>query len=88
MEIEKRIGELRDRLNYIKDIFGGRENANIALMQTRLDELAGRENAFPPGEKAQLVRQVEDLFVLPGKKARRGTDPHRSGTDRAAIRPG
>ena len=68
MEIEKRIGELRDRLNYIKDIFGGRENANIALMQTRLDELAGRENAFPPGEKAQLVRQVEDLFAFLEKK--------------------
>ena len=68
MEIEKRIGELRDRLNYIKDIFGGRENANIALMQTRLDELAGRENAFAPGEKAQLVRQVEDLFAFLEKK--------------------
>lgn len=68
MEIEKRIGELRDRLSYIKDIFGGRENANIALMQTRLDELSGREDAFPIGEKAQLVRQIEDLFAFLEKK--------------------
>ena len=33
MEIEKRVAELRERLAYTKDIFGGRENANIALMR-------------------------------------------------------
>ena len=45
MEIEKRVVELTDRLNYIKDIFGGRENANIALMQARLAEFSSREAA-------------------------------------------
>jgi len=64
MEIEKRVVELTDRLNYIKDIFGGRENANIALMQARLSEFASREAAAAPGEKAQMVRQIEDLFAF------------------------
>jgi len=64
MEIEKRVVELTDRLNYIKDIFGGRENANIALMQARLSEFVSREAAAAPGEKAQMVRQIEDLFAF------------------------
>jgi acetyl-CoA carboxylase carboxyl transferase subunit beta len=68
MEIEKRIVELRDRLAYIKDIFGGRDNANITLMETRLGEFAARELQAGPGEKAQMVRQVEDLFAFLEKK--------------------
>ena len=68
MEIEKRVVELTDRLNYIKDIFGGRENANIALMQARLSEFAAREADAAPGEKAQMVRQIEDLYEFLEKK--------------------
>ncbi|MGE4535983.1 MAG: acetyl-CoA carboxylase carboxyl transferase subunit alpha/beta [Desulfovibrio sp.] len=67
MEIEKRVVELADRLSYIKDIFGGRDNANIALMQSRLDELAARDKSAP-GEKAQMLRQIEDLFAFLEKK--------------------
>ena len=68
MEIEKRVVDLTDRLSYIKDIFGGRENANIALMQARLDEFAVREREASPGERAQMVRQIEDLFDFLEKK--------------------
>jgi acetyl-CoA carboxylase carboxyl transferase subunit beta len=68
MEIEKRVVELTDRLSYIKDIFGGRENANIALMQARLDEFTVREADATPGERAQMVRQIEDLFEFLEKK--------------------
>ncbi len=68
MEIEKRVVELNDRLSYIKDIFGGRENANVALMQARLAEFSAREGTSPPGEKAQMLRQVEDLFDFLEKK--------------------
>jgi len=68
MEIEKRVAELRERLAYTKDIFGGRENANIALMESRLAEFAARERDVAPGEKAQMVRQIEDLFGFLEKK--------------------
>lgn len=68
MEIEKRIAELRERLAYTKDIFGGRDNANITLMETRLTEFVARERDVPPGEKAQMVRQIEDLFGFLEKK--------------------
>ena len=68
MEIEKRIVELHDRLAYIKDIFGGRDNANITLMETRLKEFAERERQAGPGERAQMVRQIEELFAFLEKK--------------------
>lgn len=68
MDIEKRIAELTERLNYIRDIFGDRENANITLLQSKLEEFSKREAAAPAPEQARLLQQLEDLFVFLEKK--------------------
>jgi len=68
MEIEKRIAALRERLAYTKDIFGGRQNANIELMESRLAEFVAREREASDGEKDQMVRELEDLFSFLEKK--------------------
>ena len=39
MEWEKQLHQLADRLSYLKDIFPGKHEEDIALLQTRLDEI-------------------------------------------------
>ena len=38
MDIEKRIQILTERLRYIQDIFGHKENVNIKLLESKLKE--------------------------------------------------
>ncbi len=68
MDIEKRIERLQERLTYIKDIFGSKENANIKLLESRLAEFLGREKGLSVSEQVRLVSQLEDLFAFLEKK--------------------
>ncbi len=68
MDIEKRIAELAERLAYIRDIFGERDNANITLLASKLDEFSEREKTAQPPEKVRLLQQLEELFVFLEKK--------------------
>jgi len=68
MDTEKRIAELSERLRYIRDIFGSRENANITLLESKLREFGERERLASPQEVVRLLQQLEDIFVFLEKK--------------------
>ncbi len=68
MDIDKRITELRDRLQYIHDIFGSHDNENIKLLEKKLEEFLQRESSVPLHEAIKLLAQLEDLFDFLEKK--------------------
>jgi acetyl-CoA carboxylase carboxyl transferase subunit beta len=75
MDIDKSIFELRERLRYIQDVFGPRENDNVALLRAKLQELT---DALPDLDAAEQVRQttsLEDLFAFLEKKLERQLAP-------------
>ncbi len=64
MEWEKQLHQLADRLNYIKDIFPGKHEEDIAAMQERLDEARVRlENCGRDEAKTEMA-SLEDLFFF------------------------
>ncbi|TVQ97998.1 MAG: acetyl-CoA carboxylase carboxyl transferase subunit alpha/beta [Desulfovibrionales bacterium] len=75
MDIDKTVFELRERLKYIQDIFGPKENENVLLLQAKLQEF---EEQVPKLESAEQIRQVsslEDLFGFLEKKLERQLSP-------------
>jgi len=64
MDIDKRTKELAARLAYIRDIFGPRENASVALLKTRLEEFLAQAGSFGMRELARQVARLEELFAL------------------------
>ncbi len=68
MELDNRIRKLQDRLSYIRDIFGDKENANIALLQARLDEFLTQERGMSLADQMRHMAQLEDLFLFLEKK--------------------
>ncbi|GAB6057316.1 carboxyl transferase domain-containing protein [Desulfonatronum parangueonense] len=75
MDIDKSVIELRERLKYIQDIFGPKENENVLLLRAKLQEF---EDQLPRLESAEQIRQLsslEDLFVFLEKKLERQLSP-------------
>jgi len=75
MDIEKNVLELGERLKYIQDIFGHKENDNILLLQAKLQEFT---EVLPTLDSAEQIRQataLEDLFVFLEKKLERQLSP-------------
>ncbi len=64
MDIDKRTRELAARLTYIRDIFGPRENASVAMLRTRLEEFLGQAPALGMRELSRQVARLEELFAL------------------------
>jgi len=75
MDIEKRIQSLTERLNYIKDIFAEKENANIELLQSKLADFVGNGNGMSAQETSRQLEALEDLYVFLEKKLERGLTP-------------
>jgi len=68
MDIDKRTKELAARLTYIRDIFGPRENASVALLRTRLEEFLAQAPQLGMRELSRQVGRLEELFgLLEGK---------------------
>ncbi|MFI3272163.1 MAG: acetyl-CoA carboxylase carboxyl transferase subunit alpha/beta [Pseudomonadota bacterium] len=61
MDTDKRIQHLTERLGYIRDIFGGKHNENIVLLETRLSEFSQRDRC-ELDEKSSGLDTLEDLF--------------------------
>ncbi|NCC25465.1 MAG: acetyl-CoA carboxylase carboxyl transferase subunit alpha/beta [Deltaproteobacteria bacterium] len=71
MDREKRIQELRKRLQYIEDIFGPKENANVSLLRSKLDDFIREEPGLSHQEAQRLLASLEELFAfLEGKLER------------------
>lgn len=68
MDIEKKIHELQERLTYIKDIFGSKENENIRLLDSKLTEFLNREHDLASKDALRHFRSLEDLFAFLERK--------------------
>jgi len=75
MDIEKRVQGLTERLQYIEDIFGARENTNVQLLKSKLSDFLERENNAPVHEQVKRMSALEDLFAFLEKKLERGLTP-------------
>ncbi len=75
MDIEKKTQLLRERLQYIKDIFGARENKHIELLQSRLHEFFQREPSLAFDDKARELASLEDLFTFQENRLERELKP-------------
>lgn len=62
MDTEKRIQHLTERLTYIKDIFGDKQQENIRLLDSKLEEFIQRENDLSSEDKFAVLATLEDLF--------------------------
>ena len=64
MEWEKQLHQLADRLTYIKDIFPGKHEEDIATLETRLREARTRlENCTSDEAQAEMA-SLQDLFFF------------------------
>ena len=71
MDIEKKVHLLAERLRYIQDIFGPKENENIKLLQGRLEEFMAKEKDLANEHKVRSLTVLEDLFVFLENKLER-----------------
>ncbi len=62
MDTEKRTQHLTERLTYIKDIFGNKQQENIRLLESKLEEFIQRENGLSTEDKFAALATLEDLF--------------------------
>ena len=75
IDTEKQIQELQERLKYIEDIFGLKENANIALLRSKLSDFIKQ---YPELETKDCRRQLAsmlDLFSFLEKKLENQLSP-------------
>lgn len=62
MDTEKRTQHLTERLTYIKDVFGNKQQENIRLLESKLEEFIQRENGLSTEDKFAALATLEDLF--------------------------
>ena len=87
MEWEKQLHQLSDRLCYLKDIFPGKHEEDIALLETRLGETRRKLESCTAEEAQAEMTSLEDLFffmeckledkLTPMDKVRIVRHPHR-----------
>lgn len=68
MELSKKIQQLAERLNYIRDIFNGKHQDEINLLSKRLDEFTANIDRYERHEAEQSIKDVEDLFLFMEEK--------------------
>ena len=68
MEIEKQVQHLSERLTYICDIFAGKQNENIRLLASKMEDYRKREARLDAGERRAAVLTLQDLFLFVEKK--------------------
>ncbi|WP_319466261.1 acetyl-CoA carboxylase carboxyl transferase subunit alpha/beta [uncultured Pseudodesulfovibrio sp.] len=81
MDADRRIQDLKDRLTYIRDIFGQKEDDNIRLLAAKLNELLERESSLPGRVLGEELTRLEDLFDFSERKL----DTRLSPMDRVRI---
>lgn len=64
MEWEKQLHQLADRLTYIKDIFPGKHEEDIATLETRLREARTRLESCTAAEAQAEMGSLQDLFFF------------------------
>ncbi|WP_320170633.1 acetyl-CoA carboxylase carboxyl transferase subunit alpha/beta [Maridesulfovibrio sp.] len=75
MNIDKQIDILTERLNYIRDIFGNNENANITMLGTELAEFRADVRGLSHSESVHRLTRLEDLFAFLESKLEKELTP-------------
>ncbi|MDL2306884.1 acetyl-CoA carboxylase carboxyl transferase subunit alpha/beta [Desulfovibrio sp. OttesenSCG-928-C06] len=65
---DKKFHQLQERFNYMNDILAGKNNENLRLLSSRLEELAARLSSLGQEEAWEAVKTLEDLFNFVEKK--------------------
>ena len=68
MDIEKKLHRLNDRLVYIRDIFGGKQDEAVRMLQVRMDDFLSRQAQMSAQEKQSAVSALEELFTFMEQK--------------------
>ncbi|MGJ3522435.1 acetyl-CoA carboxylase carboxyl transferase subunit alpha/beta [Nitratidesulfovibrio sp. D1] len=68
MDTEKRTQHLAERLGYIRDVFGGKHNENIALLESKLQEFNLRLSEGSISDENAALTTLEDLFDFVERK--------------------
>ncbi|MFV0421774.1 acetyl-CoA carboxylase carboxyl transferase subunit alpha/beta [Oleidesulfovibrio sp.] len=68
MDLDKKLHQLNDRLNYIRDVFTDKQEENLRLLESKLHELMLREKHLSASEQQSAVATVEDLFDFVERK--------------------
>ena len=64
MDIEKRLHRLNERSTYIKDIFDGKQDEAVRMLQIRLDDFQARMPGMNSQERHSAVTALEELFAF------------------------
>ncbi len=73
--IEKRLQALADRLQYMRDIFGGAANENVDLLQAKLAEYRERQTWDSQADPFADFSNIEDLFAFVERKLEEDISP-------------
>ncbi len=68
MDTDKKLQQLVEQYNYMRDILAGKNNENLRLLSSRLGELQSRLGALGAAERKEAVTALFDLFSFVGKK--------------------
>jgi acetyl-CoA carboxylase carboxyl transferase subunit beta len=75
MDFDKKLHQLNDRLNYIRDVFTGKQEENIRLLESKLNELMLREKHLSASEQQAAAATVDDLFDFVERKLEEDLTP-------------
>lgn len=75
VDVEKEIQEMQERLRYIEDIFGHRENKNIYLLKSKLSDFLGRYREMSGKERRRQILALEEVFSFLENKLERQLTP-------------
>ena len=75
MDIEKRFQQITEQYSYMSDVLAGKNNENLRLLASRLDDLKNRLPLLPQEERLSALASLEDLFSFVEKKLEAGLTP-------------
>ncbi|MDR2502957.1 MAG: acetyl-CoA carboxylase carboxyl transferase subunit alpha/beta [Deltaproteobacteria bacterium] len=68
MDTDKKLQQIMEQHNYMRDILAGKNNENLRLLSSRVEELQSRLPALNPEERRAAVDALADLFSFVEKK--------------------
>lgn len=68
MDREKKLQQLSERLNYIRDIFLSKHNENVRLLESKMADYRHREPSLGADERREAIATLSDLFDFVEKK--------------------
>ena len=68
MDTEKQLQHLGERLGYIRDVFAGKHNENLRLLETKMADFRLRENTLSQQDRQTAANTLEDLFGFVERK--------------------